>query len=43
MITEAELPAATSRLDPDAMVAVAAEAGMIPLAEHEIPIAPHAA
>jgi hypothetical protein len=39
MITEAELPVATSRLDPDAMIAVALEAGMIPLAEHEIPIA----
>ena len=39
MITEAELPVATSRLDPEAMIAVALEAGMIPLAEHEIPIA----
>jgi hypothetical protein len=39
MITEAELPAASSRLDPDAMIAVALEAGMVPPAEHEISVA----
>jgi hypothetical protein len=39
MIAEADLPVATSRLDPQAMIAVALEAGMAPPTEREIPVA----
>jgi len=39
VITEADLPAAVSRLDPEAMIAVARDAGMTPPSEDEIPIA----
>ena len=39
MITQDDIPPVSSRLDPDAMTAVAAEAGMAPATEAEIPIA----
>src|SRR5580704_5578812 len=39
MITEDDIPPVTSRLDPEAMTAVALEAGMVPAAEEEIAVA----
>lgn len=39
MITEDDIPPVTSRLDPEAMTAVALEAGMVPAAEDEIAVA----
>jgi hypothetical protein len=39
MITEDDIPPVTSRLDPEAMIAVALEAGMVPAAEDEIAVA----
>ena len=39
MITEDDIPPVTSRLDPEAMTAVALEAGMVPADEDEIAVA----